>query len=136
VASLAVLLDLNSLHNLSRTCRQFRSTLLLYRDQLVTRTLRCENEDEVVPLEVRAELAARYREPRQAWILAGGDSPYGPNGRLTSGKVGKCARDMVAECKRCGTVVCRVSKNERRQATCLAALFTIQEHTTPKQSWN
>lgn len=28
--------------------------------------------------------------------------------RLTSGKVGRCARDMVGECQRCGTVVCRV----------------------------
>jgi hypothetical protein len=34
---------------------------------------------------------------------------YSMNGRqLTTGKVGECARDMVAECQRCGLVVCRV----------------------------
>ncbi len=27
---------------------------------------------------------------------------------LTSGKVGRCARDMVGECRKCGAVVCRV----------------------------
>lgn len=26
-----------------------------------------------------------------------------------TGKVGECARDMVAECRRCSKVVCRVS---------------------------
>jgi hypothetical protein len=25
------------------------------------------------------------------------------------GKTGQCARDLVSECRRCGTVVCRVS---------------------------
>jgi hypothetical protein len=28
--------------------------------------------------------------------------------RMTSGKVSKCARDLVADCRRCGLVVCRV----------------------------
>lgn len=32
------------------------------------------------------------------------------NGRLTSGKIGRCARDMVGECHRCARVVCRVKR--------------------------
>jgi hypothetical protein len=32
----------------------------------------------------------------------------GEPGRMTRGKVAKCARDMVGECRRCTKVVCRV----------------------------
>ena len=31
-------------------------------------------------------------------------------GRMTRGKVGRCARDMVSECRRCSKTVCRVSR--------------------------
>lgn len=80
---LATQLDLNTLDSLSRTCRQLRANLLEYRDQLIKLSLRCENEDApLVPQDYR---------------------------RLTTGKVSRCARDMVAECQQCGTVVCRVS---------------------------
>ena len=83
---LAGQLDLNSLHDLSRSCRQFRANLLEYRDQLVRHTLHCVNEngDGVVRSAVK--------------------SPF----QLMSGKVGRCARDMVGECQRCAAVVCRV----------------------------
>ncbi|KAF2024312.1 hypothetical protein EK21DRAFT_22562, partial [Setomelanomma holmii] len=83
VRQLASQLDLNSLHDLSRTCRQFRANLLEYRGQLVKHTLHCCNED--------ASPGPQPESPRQ----------------LTSGRVGKCARDMVGECQRCGVVVCR-----------------------------
>jgi hypothetical protein len=37
---------------------------------------------------------------------------FGPNGvrvpKITSGKVGACARDMVGECRKCSRIVCRV----------------------------
>src|ERR1700710_312097 len=99
VTSLARHLDLNSLHNLSRTCRQFRATLLQYRDQLVTRTLQCEKEDEEPGELDRATI-------RRAHLSA---SVGGPTySRMTTGKIGACARDMVAECRSCGTIVCRV----------------------------
>ncbi|KAK7538911.1 hypothetical protein IWX49DRAFT_499137 [Phyllosticta citricarpa] len=92
VTQLASLLDLNTLHDLSRTCRQFRANLLQYRNQLVTQSLKCSNEQ-----------PPAGSEPRQA--------PNGADGRLgeriTSGKIGTCARDMVGECRRCGVVVCR-----------------------------
>jgi hypothetical protein len=125
VLSLACLLDLNSLHNLSLTCRQIRGTLLLFRDQLVTRTLRCVNEENGLgPAE---KLAIRFKESREAW-RAGADrmanSPETvPCRRITSGKVGQCARDMVGECRRCGVVVCRV---------CVSSYVAQDMHLTPK----
>ncbi|KAH7130502.1 hypothetical protein B0J11DRAFT_523276 [Dendryphion nanum] len=89
VRQLASQLDLNTLDSLSRTCRQFRANLLEYRQQLVKHTLHCVMED----ADNAGDHAARLRDS---------------NGRqLTSGKVGKCARDMVGECHRCARVVCR-----------------------------
>ncbi|CBY01268.1 hypothetical protein LEMA_P000550.1 [Plenodomus lingam JN3] len=81
VRQLASQLDLNTLHALSRTCRQFRANLLEYRSQLVKHTLHCSNEGPAT----------------------GPTSAH----QLTSGRVGICARDMVGECQRCATVVCR-----------------------------
>ncbi|QDS70499.1 hypothetical protein FKW77_010164 [Venturia effusa] len=100
VTSLAGHLDLNSLHDLSRTCRQFRANLLQCRKQLIAQSLRCSKEHE----DLSSSLADRLREARLAWRTNGGSSYAG---RITSGKVGKCARDLVAECRNCGTVVCR-----------------------------
>lgn len=34
--------------------------------------------------------------------------------RLTTGKVGRCARDMVAECQRCMCTVCRVNAKKKK----------------------
>ncbi|KAF2138559.1 uncharacterized protein K452DRAFT_338660 [Aplosporella prunicola CBS 121167] len=99
VSSLASLLDLNTLHALSRTCRQFRANLLDYRNQLVTRTLRCSNEEEPLANKLASGLAGI----RASWN--GGSQRMGE--RITSGKIGKCARDMVGNCRKCGIVVCR-----------------------------
>ncbi|KAK7535221.1 uncharacterized protein J3D65DRAFT_604622 [Phyllosticta citribraziliensis] len=102
VTQLASLLDLNTLHDLSRTCRQFRANLLQYRNQLVTQSLKCSSE--------QLPGAAAGSDPRQA--------PNGADGRLgeriTSGKIGKCARDMVGECRRCSVVVCRLARRAPR----------------------
>ncbi|KAL1638464.1 hypothetical protein SLS56_000273 [Neofusicoccum ribis] len=97
VTQLASLLDLNTLHNLSRTCRQFRANLLEYRNQLVTQTLRCCNDQ--VPCEQAPPPGPA--DTQHQWH----STPEGR--RLLSGKVGKCARDMVGECRKCGVVVCR-----------------------------
>lgn len=94
VRQLASQLDLNTLHDLSRTCRQFRANLLEYRSQLVKHTLHCCNEH----VDLGAKLGARLREAR---------SNFDSGRQLTSGRVGKCARDMVGDCQRCGVVVCR-----------------------------
>ncbi|KAH7412358.1 hypothetical protein DE146DRAFT_674640 [Phaeosphaeria sp. MPI-PUGE-AT-0046c] len=94
VRQLASQLDLNTLHDLSRTCRQFRVNLLEYRDQLVKHTLHCCNEQD----DAAKNAASRITEAK--FSLSSSRS-------LTSGRVGKCARDTVGECQRCGIVVCR-----------------------------
>jgi hypothetical protein len=94
VRQLASQLDLNTLHDLSRTCRQFRANLLEYRYQLVKHTLHCCNEED----EATTKLDSRT-EPQFS---------LSASRTLTSGRIGKCARDMVGECQRCGIVVCRV----------------------------
>jgi len=125
VAQLATLLDLNDLDALSRSCRQFRANLLQYRDQLVRRTLTCTNEE----ADNGQRLADGLRGLKFAWEnpAAGASHTFTPSGvgqrqrerngpgftaysgRITSGKVAKCARDLVGECRRCGVVMCRVS---------------------------
>ncbi|KAJ4299400.1 hypothetical protein N0V90_004645 [Kalmusia sp. IMI 367209] len=94
VRQLARQLDLNTLHSLSRTCRQFRANLLEYRHQLIRHTLHCDFED-------------HGAGPRLGSRLMEAHANFWASRQLTSGRVGKCARDMVAECQRCGTVVCR-----------------------------
>ncbi|KAF2475397.1 uncharacterized protein BDR25DRAFT_102316 [Lindgomyces ingoldianus] len=98
VRQLASQLDLNTLHDLSRTCRQFRANLLEYRDQLIKHTLHCANEDPGVGI----RLVQGLRQSLETW-----EQETQLPRQLTSGRVGKCARDMVGECQRCGTVVCR-----------------------------
>ncbi|CAJ2503295.1 Uu.00g106890.m01.CDS01 [Anthostomella pinea] len=98
VMAIASSLDLNTLDNLSRTCRQVRESLLQHRSPLVTHTLHCANED--VPIDPGDTF--RYRARAGNWF-------YMEDGRTGdySGKSGSCARDMVAECRRCARVVCR-----------------------------
>ncbi|KAB8079257.1 hypothetical protein BDV29DRAFT_165181 [Aspergillus leporis] len=105
VKEIARSVDLNTLHALSRTCRQFHANLAPYRHQLVKQTLRCENEyietlsdllrnGTPIPDSVKSVIRLLSQEARSS-------------GRLTAGKVAKCARDMVAECRKCSKVVCR-----------------------------
>jgi hypothetical protein len=95
-------LDLNTLHELSRTCRQFRANLLQHRKLLISQTLRCENETTDPAQRLGNALFASH----QVWTAYGRDGVK--IGRITSGKVGACARDLVGECKKCGRIVCRV----------------------------
>jgi len=92
-------IDLNDLDALSKTCRQIRANLLQFRTQLVSSTLRCENEH----VELDPEHTFRFRARAADWYFV-------EMGRETTGagKVGDCARDMVADCRRCARVVCRV----------------------------
>lgn len=93
-------LDLNDLDALSRTCRQFHANLLPFRRQLVRQTLRCGNEGAASATRNRTASNGARRLPGTNGI---------DSSRMTSGRVGACARDMVAECRRCGNVVCRAS---------------------------
>lgn len=89
---------------MAQTCRQIRAQLLPHRSLLVSQTLRCINET----TSLNIKLANGLRGMREEW----NNTTYGPNGvrvnRITSGRVGACARDMVEGCKCCGVVVCRV----------------------------
>ncbi|EAW10786.1 uncharacterized protein ACLA_052590 [Aspergillus clavatus NRRL 1] len=105
VKEIARQVDLNTLHALSRTCRQFHANLAPYRHQLVKQTLRCENEY----VETLADLldgGTPIPESVKSVLRLVSQGTRGP-GRLVRGKVGKCARDMVGECRRCSRVVCR-----------------------------
>jgi len=106
IKELARCVDLNTLHALSQTCRQFYTNLTPYRQQLTKRTLRCENEY-IETLSDMLNSGAAIPESVKSVIqlLSQGT---GQSGRMTRGKVSKCARDMVGECRRCSKVICRV----------------------------
>jgi hypothetical protein len=98
---MAAHIDLNTLDSLSRTCYRIHRSMAEYRKPLMLSTLHCSNEH----LPVDPEETLRYRARASNWFYME-DSP----GRSsTTGKSGQCARDLVGECRRCGTVVCRVS---------------------------
>ncbi|GIZ42542.1 hypothetical protein CKM354_000580400 [Cercospora kikuchii] len=101
VASLASYIDLTTLSDLARTCRQVRANLLQYRTMLIHKTLRCHNES----TDPGQRLGDALKASRDAWTA------YGRHGvkidRITSGRVGACARDMVGECRNCGKFMCR-----------------------------
>lgn len=91
------------------TCRQFRANLMPFRQQLIKQTLRCENEYIETLSDLLGDRAAIPDSVKHVLRLMSQNT--GSPGRLTSGKIGKCARDMVAECRRCSRVVCRVEGN-------------------------
>ncbi|KAF3006122.1 hypothetical protein E8E14_003602 [Neopestalotiopsis sp. 37M] len=93
-------LDLISLDNLSRTCRQIHASLLQYRAPLKSHTLHCEFED----VELDPDDTLRYRARAGNWFYM---EELGNSSSNYNGKSGQCARDMVAECRRCARVVCR-----------------------------
>lgn len=99
VMAIASSIDMNTLDNLSRTCRQIRQALLQYRKMLLVSTLHCCNEE----LPVDKEDTLRYRARAGNWFYMQDISRT-----EHTGKSGECARDLVSECRRCGTVVCRV----------------------------
>ncbi|KAK1760542.1 hypothetical protein QBC47DRAFT_367434 [Echria macrotheca] len=99
IMSVAANIDLNTLDSLSRTCRAIHGGVLQYRKMLLISTLHCVNEH----LPVDPEETLRFRARAGNWFYME-DAP-GRTGY--SGKAGQCARDMVSECRRCGTVACR-----------------------------
>lgn len=106
VREIARSVDLNTLDALSRTCRQFHLNLIPYRQQLAKQTLRCENEYvETVADLLQNGVAIPDSVKSVLRLLSQGSVE---SGRLTRGKVAKCARDMVGECRKCSKVVCRV----------------------------
>lgn len=98
--SVATHIDLNTLDSLSRTCHQIRAALLQYRKMLLLSTLHCSNE--YLPVDPEETLRYRARPGNWFYMEDAARSSY-------NAKSGRCARDLVAECRRCATVVCRVS---------------------------
>ncbi|PLN84062.1 hypothetical protein BDW42DRAFT_163513 [Aspergillus taichungensis] len=93
--------DLNTMHALSRTCRRFHMNLVPYRQQLSKMTLRCESERMVTTADVlgaRASQQFNVNPPDAVVRVAAGSAVL---------RRSKCARDMVAECRKCSKVVCR-----------------------------
>jgi hypothetical protein len=114
VRQLASQLDLNTLHYLSRTCRQFRANLLEYRQEFVKHKLHCCNEqdDAAKPVSPPQEARLRLSSSRQ----------------LTCGRVGRCVCNMVGECQRCGVAVCRVCRYHSRS---VMSGMLMYERTVP-----
>lgn len=98
--------DLNTLYALSGTCRQFYANLAPYRHQLAKQTLRCENEY-IETLSEMLHSGTAIPDSVKSVIRLLSRSALN-SGQLTSGKIAKCARDMVAECRGCSKIVCRV----------------------------
>jgi hypothetical protein len=69
---------------------------------LVALTLHCSNEQ---PWSTQQRDALLQAEP-DTWSTNGRGSTRIE--RITSGRNGLCARDMVGDCRRCGRIVCRV----------------------------
>ena len=101
VMAVAAHLDLNDLDSLSRTCRGVHDSLLQYRSILLKSTVHCVNEE----LPVDPESTLRYRARAGNWYYMEDTS----RSSYYNGKAGSCARDMVSNCRKCSTVVCRVS---------------------------
>ncbi|EAS36630.3 uncharacterized protein CIMG_01984 [Coccidioides immitis RS] len=121
VKQIARCVDLNTLHALSRTCRQFREILLASRGLLIRETLRCRYDS-------LGERNDAQKTSQQQFGFT---------------KICPCARDMVAHCQRCSSVVCRncamkpptitILKNRLRRlcSTCLEApLQSLIDHNT------
>ncbi|OJJ40373.1 hypothetical protein ASPWEDRAFT_47218 [Aspergillus wentii DTO 134E9] len=138
VTEIARRVDLNTLHALSRTCRQFHANLTPCRQQLVKQTLRCENEYIETLSDMLSSGAAIPDSVKSVIRLLSKGAVE--SGRLTSGKVGKCARDMVAECRRCSRVVCRnctikppttaMFKNRVRRLCTTCCTAPLERHLT------
>ncbi|KAG5952528.1 hypothetical protein E4U53_000661 [Claviceps sorghi] len=96
IASIVSSIDLNTLDALARSCRSVHNGLIQYRSVLLTLTLHCRNEKN----SVNTEELLRYRARASNWH-------YMEDGRSYNGKSGRCARDMVDECRKCGDVICR-----------------------------
>lgn len=107
ITEIARSIDLNTLHALSRTCRQFHANIAPFGHQLAKQTLRCENEY-IETLSDLLDSGFSIPDSVKSILMLLSQRASVNQGRLTRGKVGRCARDMVSECRRCSKVVCRV----------------------------
>lgn len=114
--AVAAQLDLNDLDSLSRTCRGVHDSLLQYRSILLKSTVHCVNEE----LPVDPDSTLRYRARAGNWYYMEDTS----RSSYYNGKAGSCARDMVSQCRKCSTVVCRVSSISRLPSSSMSLQLT------------
>ncbi|KAK5064565.1 hypothetical protein LTR84_000398 [Exophiala bonariae] len=123
--SIAAHLDLNDLHALAASCRIVHRSLRQYAQQLKARSLRC-SQDPTLSKETRIAPGDAYDgaafiemsvsaiassqhwgyNPYQTERAGEYPTPYNSPPGLPS-KSSACARDLVAGCRSCATVVCR-----------------------------
>ncbi|KAL9479639.1 hypothetical protein ACSS6W_004425 [Trichoderma asperelloides] len=96
VVGIVSYIDLNTLDSLARASRFIHDGLIQYRASLMGATLRCSREG----VAIDPEQTLRYRARATDWNYMQDDNNY-------NGKAGSCARDMVAECRRCADIICR-----------------------------
>ena len=117
-------LDLNDLYSLSLTSKAIRRSLIHFRNNLATRSLRCSDSNALlidlishngltVSDVVRTAENAQYGSiPVVLNALSAGIPAFTPRqatqpAHQNSGKLRHCARDLVARCQKCGNIVCR-----------------------------
>lgn len=154
-------LDLNDLYALAVTCRIVHRSLRQYAHQLKARSLRCSRDgtsgeqthtgdegvygqEPVIDISIyTAAPTQRFELPPSEVARAGYQNvPHSLHSPLgVPSKISACARDLVGECRSCGTVVCRnctikpptntwlQDRYRRLCKTCLDAPFT--EHLLP-----
>lgn len=84
VMAIASSIDLNTLHELSRTCRQVRQALLQYRSSILAHSLHCVNED--VPIDPEDTFRYRARAGNWFYMEDGRTGEYnGKSGKLREG---------------------------------------------------
>lgn len=115
---LAENLDLTDLASLSSTCRLIRDSLIQFAHQLKQHSLRCAFELEEKEHEDDAALAFQLSLEDELSLGSSGGPAFPVNTYSTSrpswqsalglsGKISRCARDLVGPCRKCGIVVCR-----------------------------
>ncbi|KAI1609270.1 hypothetical protein EDD37DRAFT_697722 [Exophiala viscosa] len=161
--SLSSSLDINDLHALASTCKSVHTSLTQYAQQLKAHSLRCVHDE--IPMltaalpeqaeatQIEYSLYDAFLPTGPAYVPqhlpAGGARDAGrqsqPEGLYTSmgvtSKISPCARDLVAPCRNCGTIICRnctikppsnsklKGRHRRLCRTCLEA--PIEAHLQP-----
>ncbi|KAH6690597.1 hypothetical protein F5X68DRAFT_71174 [Plectosphaerella plurivora] len=149
IESLVRHIDLNTLDSLARTSHLIHQALVQCKGSLIKATLHCVNSEEPVDRDYTLRNRARAGVHDFNWE---GTPLRSSNSYLPyNGKSGKCALDLVSECRKCGVPVCRncttkqpasTALNDRYRRICttcveaplVSLLDTVLEPNTPFES--
>ncbi|KAK5105056.1 hypothetical protein LTS08_001330 [Lithohypha guttulata] len=114
---LASYLDLTDLDSLSSTCRSVHDSLVQFACQLKQKSLRCTfdisehdqgQRDAALALQLSLQDQLTFDSSGPAFpVHIYHEQPPSQASSHGSAKVSKCARDLVAPCRKCGITVCR-----------------------------